>query len=192
MSKAKTFRLAKRPCRLRVGLNGRGEKRGDDQRVPACDITIEGIILTHDELNSVCQDVSTWDSWYVKEAGVIRPRDWLKRAQTVTLGVKFVDCSCSIFLPDDEEARKYNNARFAKLEFKPLEGGNTELTQQVQLLANNDDTLHSDDLMAFFGEDIHMAFAYGKLEEKIKRQQELSLTTEGSSASDEAQASAPH
>ncbi|MGH7683918.1 MAG: hypothetical protein ACREMT_06215 [Vulcanimicrobiaceae bacterium] len=180
MAKAKSFKLGKRPCTMGVGYNGRSQKHGEE-RVPAGDFSISGIMLERDELASIFADPGVITAWFTQGGvGSIVPLPWLRRAGEQTCAMKFNNCTLTLYLGmDGDESLKLTDCNFTKLSFTPQqEGGMTAMTLQVQ--ATRPGGLNADAIQDFAGEDIHAAFGFGTLAEKSTKQQELPLSTEAS------------
>ena len=109
--------ITMRPCQLGSSINTRVERHGDED-VPACDIPLDGIMLTEAELNLLLDDPHASRCLFTAVAGVHQPalpmiaalslRSKLEGA-TVTLSLHGCDKRAEV---TDEEAipTKYKRA----------------------------------------------------------------------------------
>lgn len=164
--------LNKRPCHLNAGINARGEFEGDD-RVPACDFTLSGIMLDKDELGELMDDKFIHRAWFNTRGKVLEPVT--RKIASFALIDKYEGSTVTLYLGTSTEKLTLQKVKLVKLRLAPQTGGLTELRLQVQCRADAEQMsqlyTHQD-----MGVDASMRF--GKLEIKAKAQPELPIGDE--------------
>lgn len=123
------LKLETRPAMLGPSLNTRTEKHGEED-VPAHDITVTGIMLTAEELNSLLAPADAHAALFDTSQPMAHPR--LRNLKPLALTDKFEDAQITFLLGMNRKKVALANVTVKKLRLEPQDGGLTMLTVQVQ------------------------------------------------------------
>lgn len=162
-----------RTCKVGPSVNSRTEKHGDED-VPACDIPIQGMMLTHDELEALVPGAHK--AFFAKQRGTdfYDLTDLAKLLRPFKFVDKFEGASATLQLGiDGKEITLDKDVKIAKLVLDPQTGGMTELSITLQTTPTTDVMA---EVFAFMNREITADVSFGKkAEAKKKKQPELAL-----------------
>lgn len=175
--------LSKRACKLGVSLNCRRELHGDEG-VPACDISVGGIMLTGAEMN-LLMGSGAYGSLF--DLTGQHPEPALPQIENIVLKGKRVGAAVTITIltTGKDQVIALEDCKLKDLTLAPMSGGLTAMALKVQTSGDHvPNTVGT--LSAYLNGDITIAIGESTLEEKTSKQAELPLNTFG----DDAQANA--
>lgn len=159
----KALVLRERPCTIGGSINTRTQLHGEE-KIPACDIPIEGVMLTQPELDKLL-GAGTHARWYVKgKGGAIEPA--FPDVHELKLSVKFKECAVTMTLHG--KTHTFADCKLGKLVAQRQVGGMTWLGMQLQ-------TTDEIDVRAAVNADIRAQIAFGSRVMPNDAQQELAL-----------------
>jgi hypothetical protein len=179
---AKKLTLRKRLCKIGTNINVRTELHGESP-VPACDISLKGVMLSKDELNILLSDEKAHDSLFKPgESGDLVEPTFAQHFKPFTLIDEFEGARVTLTLvdgqgegeaqPDGPLSVELDDVSIKSLKLEPQVGGLTSLNLQVQATPTSEDMAK---LIAFVDTQVHAAISFGKRSEKDKRQKELDM-----------------
>jgi hypothetical protein len=124
--------IDRRQATIGTSLNGRTQNHGDD-KVPALDIELEGIVLSENELNALLRDPHAVEALFHepgKGSTLAQPR--FPQLTAFKFKEKFKGARVSIWLSGAREPIMLTDCNLAKVAIEPQEGGTTLLSCQVQ------------------------------------------------------------
>jgi hypothetical protein len=119
----KPITLERRPCQLGPSINSRREKHGTEN-VPACDITVRGLLLTKPELDKLVGK-GYWDSVYESRSGGQPPTPAWPKVKAGKYGEKLEADLAISFLSESLKPIEITEAKINRLEFDYQVGGLT-------------------------------------------------------------------
>lgn len=177
MSKSKNvLNVRMTPCRIATSVSCRREKHGDEN-VPACDITITGLMLDEKQLNSLLGDDVAHPAIFNVRAKDRLPEPLFPQLEAFRLKDKFEGCTAKLKLHrGSDDIIELADVKFAKVRIEPQVGGLTLCTFTIQctpegrVMGKIFDRIDS---------EIDGSFTFGPREEKDDRQGELAINSFG-------------
>lgn len=166
--------LSARACKLGVSLNCRRELHGDEG-VPACDISVAGIMLTKEEFNALMGDDYAYGAMFTEKK---EPR--LPQIENIVLKGKRVGAAVVITITTTGKGTglALSDCKLKDLVLAPMSGGLTAMALKIQTAGDHvPNTVGI--LSAHMGDDISLSISDSTLEVKQSKQQELPLNTFG-------------
>jgi hypothetical protein len=191
MSKQKKhLSLRMMACKLGGHVNVRVERHGDDD-VPACDITIAGLMLKASEFNLLVDDDAYDALWCADDDGKPNVEEPLfKRFKPLQLKDKYAECTAEFVLGLEEAEIALKDITIARIRFEPQVGGLVQTSVQLQCTPPAEDMAK---LIAFLNSDTcTVKLTFGKKAEADDQQKDLSLEVIDGGAGDGEQPPATH
>lgn len=164
---APTLDLHLRPATL-AAVNTRTERHGEED-VPACDLTLEGILLKPKELDALLPHATA--GLFTAEGTLpvpafpqVKPLQLLQRFEGAQVTVAFGTTG-------DRTALVLHDVKLAKVRVEPLRGGESALAVQVQTPLPD----RMQELLERLGHEVHVAITGGKPAVKPEAQGALPL-----------------
>lgn len=171
--------LAKRPCKIGSSINTRTEKHGDED-VPACDIPLSGLMLSRDELDTLLGP-GAHEAFFRQVDGSFDVA--FKQLKSLALRNKFEQATVELAVVYGGMLR-LSGVRLARITLKPVYGGLTELSLQVQATPDVEEFAP---LLESLNSEVEAAVHFGKLVEKSSdKQADLALSFDGASEAPDA------
>ena len=178
--------LTKRPGLIGPSINVRTEKHGEED-VPACDITIDGIMLESADLNALLDDPRAHERLFTKDlTGTVAPA--LPQFDALHFGEKFEEALVKLYVGFGPTELTLKDVKVGKIRLIPKVGGLTECKLQIQA------TPEPELIGVLSGNtngDCCIEIAEAKVAKKAEKakQKELGLSTEPDAGTDGTRAS---
>jgi hypothetical protein len=172
-----TLTLDRRPGELGKSLNGRTEMHGDES-VPACDVTLSGLLLAREEIDALLGRGSysqIFTNRMNSGMSTPEPSDFVRKSKTpFELDGKFEDCRVVLYVGMDLDELVLDPCDIAKIKYEPQVGGLTHVSVQVQCTPDSDIAA---ELFAHLDTEVECEVRFGKIAVKDSKQRELPITT---------------
>jgi hypothetical protein len=170
--------ITPRACQLGETINPRAERHGTE-RVPACDIPLDGIMLSEEELNAVLDEPYAHRSLFTDKAGHLEPN--LPQVEALCLRKKLTGAAVTLLLSTTGKGKSFEltDCKLKSLKLEPLSGGATKLSMTVQTAGDHVPKL-TGELTALLGQHLTVSVSGGEVEKKKgEAQQQLPINTFG-------------
>lgn len=165
--------ITKRGATLGPSVNGRTEKHGEED-VPACDITVNGIMLVAEEFNALLEDPRAHDAFYTKDAtGFVQPQ--FPQIKPLVLAEKFEGARVALYVGLAPDVIELKDCKLAKVTLSLKAGGDTEMSLQIQATPSAEII---GKLCAQMNHDVSIELQDAKRAAKSAKQTDLPLSTE--------------
>lgn len=170
--------LTRRPALVGGHINGRAERHGAEW-VPACDLTLKGLMLDSAELNAIVGDPDMHTSLFVKgEDGFVNPAPGFARLNgPLAFDLDFEGACVRLYVGPEADLVELQPCDVGQLRMSPKAGGQTELTLQVQCTPPEATIAR---LFGFMHRDCAVEISDGKQVEARSGQESLPMPTAGS------------
>lgn len=163
--------ISQRPCKIGSSVNTRAELHGDED-VPACDIPLEGITLSREELDALL-GAGTHKALFAAPKKGAPPEPRFRQLKPFVLRDKYEDCTVSLALGINREEVTLDECKLARITLEPQVGGMTALSCQVQC-APTVETMAT--VIAHMNGEADVELALGKrVEPAARKQKDLGL-----------------
>lgn len=160
-----------RPCKLGGHINVRTEKHGEEN-VPACDVTLAGVLLEQDELDTLLGDGTHKALFITKRDELSEPR--FKDFKPFALKHKFEKSRVAIEIDGVDDELVFDDIKISRVRVAPQVGGLTAVDVSVQCTPSSDIIALLYDHMDV---EVRAKIRFGRVSEKTNdKQDELALT----------------
>ncbi|HLF10088.1 MAG TPA: hypothetical protein VJA26_02645 [Gammaproteobacteria bacterium] len=164
-----------RVCKLGGHINVRSEKHGEDN-VPACDVSITGVLLDRDEVDALLGEGSH-EALYVTNGKNTPPEPRFREFKPFALLHKFEKSRVALEIDGIKDEVVFDDIKLARLRIEPKTGGLTALGFSVQCTPSSDIMAQ---LYDHLDREVKAKVRFGKLVERDDgKQKELGLNGGG-------------
>jgi len=157
------LKLSLRTCKLGPSINTRAERHGEDENVPAIDVSVSGIILDREEFGDLTEDPELLGMLFKKQTDSTEvPR--LADFGPLTFKHKFTDARVTFELGLPKQTVKLVPCKVRKLSFEPVVGGMVRMACQIQ--CSHEVAPELSKLAPWMNDEVKISISDGSLDRK--------------------------
>jgi len=170
-----------RPAKLGPSINTRSERHGEDENVPAIDITVSGIMLDREEVGDLTEDPELALALFKQQTDQVDvPR--FADFGPMLFKHKFTDAKVSFELGLHKQSVRLSPCKVRKIQLEAVLGGMLEMSCRVQCAHEVAPDLSK--LAVFMNQEVKIAISDGALDRKTAEDTQGNLALEGGGNAD--------